>query len=130
MYNYKEAIKQDVKEWVEDHHSEIFDCKNDFSSEAAYENYVYEYIYDGCFVADSVTGNASGSYTFSRYQARENFFNDPDSDDYIDGLVGDGFADEKRIGCLVRESDWEQIDVLIRCWLLNVIVCEVVDEII
>ena len=119
MYNYKEQIRADVKEWIEDNKEQI---------EGLYRHDAYEVVYDSCWVDDSVTGNASGSYTFSRWEARQNFFNDEDSEEYIDQMIEDGFTCRESVGRAVQESQWELLDVSIRCWLLCDAVSDVLDE--
>lgn len=57
MYNYREQIKADILDYIE---------------ENGCENMTYGELYDRLFIEDCVTGNASGSYTFSTYQAKEN----------------------------------------------------------
>ena len=120
MYNYKEQIRADVREWIEDNKEQI---------EGLDRHDAYDVIYDSCWVSDSVTGNASGSYTFSRWEARQNFFNDEDSEEYIDQMIEDGFTCRESVGRAVQESQWELLDVSIRCWLLCDAVTDVVDEI-
>ena len=119
MYNYKEQIRADVKEWIEDNKEQI---------EGLDRCDAYEVVYDSCWVDDSVTGNASGSYTFSRWEARQNFFNDEDSEEYIDQMIEDGFTTRESVGRAVQESQWELLDVTIRCWLLCDAVNDVLDE--
>lgn len=119
MYDYKEAVKSDVREWMDSN-------KSEFAGLDRHD--AYEVIYDSCWVDDSVTGNASGSYTFSRYEARQNFFNDEDSEEYIDQMIEDGFTTRESVGRAVQESQWELLDVSIRCWLLCDAVTEVLDE--
>ena len=119
MYNYKEQIRADVKEWIEDNKEQI---------EGLDRHDAYELVYDSCWVDDSVTGNASGSYTFSRWEARQNFFNDEDSEEYIDQMIEDGFTCRESVGRAVQESQWELLDVSIRCWLLCDAVSDVLDE--
>ena len=119
MYNYKEQIRADVKEWIEDNKEQI---------EGLDRHDAYEVVYDSCWVDDSVTGNASGSYTFSRWEARQNFFNDEDSEEYIDQMIEDGFTCRESVGRAVQESQWELLDVSIRCWLLCDAVSDVLDE--
>ena len=120
MYNYRECVKADVKEWIEDNKEQI---------EGLDRSDAYEFIYDSCWVDDSVTGNASGSYTFSRYEARHNFYEDIDSEEYLEHMVDDGFADPMEVGKKIIASDYEWLDVLIRCWLLSDAVSEVLDDI-
>ena len=119
MYSYKETVKSDVREWMEDNKDQL---------EGLDRHDVYEVVYDACWVADEVTGNASGSYTFSRYEARHNFFEDEDSDEYIENMVDDGFSTAEEIGKAVSESNWELLDVSIRCWLLSDCITEILDE--
>lgn len=119
MYSYKEVVRSDVREWIDDNKEHI---------EGLDRHDAYEVIYDSCWVDDSVTGNASGSYTFSRYEARQNFFNDDDSEEYIDQMIEDGFTDRETVGKAVQESNWELLDVSIRCWLLCDAVSDVIDE--
>ena len=119
MYNYKETVKADVEQWVREN-------LGDFDS--LEEPLDYDTIYDNCWIDDSVTGNASGSYTFSRWQARDNFFNDGESDDYINSMIEEGFISAKEVGDCVAESNWEKLDVCIRCYLLGEAVQEIVDE--
>lgn len=57
MYNYKKNIKADILDYIKEN-----DCK-DMS---------YDELYDLLFIDDSVTGNASGSYTFNTWQAKDN----------------------------------------------------------
>ena len=54
-YNYFEEIKEDVKEYLKG------TSERDFQT-----------LYDEMFINDSITGNASGSYTFNTWQAEEN----------------------------------------------------------
>ena len=119
MYNYKEQIRADVKEWIEDNKEQI---------EGLDRYDAYEVVYDSCWVDDSVTGNASGSYTFSGYEAREHFYGDSDSEDYLDQMCDDGFADPMEIGKKLIASNYEWLDVSIRCWLLCDAVSDVLDE--
>lgn len=120
MYSYKDAVKSDVREWMDDNKDQLAGLDR---------NDMYEVVYDACWVADEVTGNASGSYTFSRYDARQNFFEDEDSDEYIEQMIEDGFSTAEEIGKAVSESNWELLDVSIRCWLLCDAVNEILDEI-
>ena len=110
MYNYKEAIKADVKEWMQDNHE---------AGQEMYLEFDYDTVFESCWVDDSVTGNASGSYTFSRYEARENFFGDSDSEEYISDMIDEGFISAEEVGKRVASSDWEYLDVCIRCYLLG-----------
>ena len=119
MYNYKEQIRADVKEWMDDNKEQI---------EGMDRADAYDVVYDSCWVDDSVTGNASGSYTFSRCEARKNFYEDIDSEEYLEHMVDDGFADAMEVGKKIIASDYEWLDVSIRCWLLSDAVSDVLDD--
>ena len=120
MYNYKKAVKEDVKRWMDDNHEPGASRELEFN---------YDNVFEGCWVSDDVTGNASGSYTFNRLQAREYFFDDPDSDEYIYQMCDEGFITQEEIGNRISSGDWEYIDVCIRCYLLSEAVQEAIDEI-
>lgn len=61
-YNYNEAVKNDVLDYIrnEVNFSEFEDLEE-----------LEQSLNDDLWTVDSVTGNASGSYTFNRYQAQE-----------------------------------------------------------
>lgn len=120
MYSYKDAVRSDVRDWIEDNREQI---------EGLDRADAYDVVYDSCWVDDSVTGNVSGSYTFSRCEARQNFFNDDDSDDYISQMIEDGFISADELGKKILESNWEYIDLSIRCWLLCDAVSDVLDDV-
>ena len=63
MYNYLEAIKADVKDAIE----ENYDLNEWRGNREELENKLNE----DFWINDSVTGNASGSYTFNSYTAKE-----------------------------------------------------------
>ena len=76
---------------------------------------------DTLFVNDSVTGNASGSYTFSTWQAEENLCHNFE-------LLTEALTE---FGCDLSylEKGAEACDVTIRCYLLGQAISEVLDEI-
>ena len=110
-YNYYEAVKDDIKQYIEDH-----DVKVTTSNREELESSLY----DEMFISDSVTGNASGSYTFNTWQAEENLCHNLD----LLKEACDAFGDE---GTNILESA-ESCDVTIRCYLLSQCLGEVLDE--
>ena len=66
---------------------------------------------DAFWVDDSVTGNASGSYTFSSYDAEQNIAGNWD-------LLGEAMT-EFCCECNAIEKGAEWADVTIRCYLLD-----------
>ena len=82
MYSYKEEVRKDVKNWMEEN-------KDQWQGLDRHD--AFDAVYDACWEDDSVTGNASGSYTFSRWEARQNFFNDVDAEEYLYQACEDSF---------------------------------------
>jgi hypothetical protein len=117
-YNYLEAIKDDVRQAIEDNYDIA-----DYSDRDEFE----ETLNDDLCIDDSVTGNGSGSYTYSRAEAEENVKGDPNAMDYIRELISD--YDEKDVALeKFMDEDWEWFDVSIRCYLLGQVISEVLDE--
>lgn len=61
-YNYMEAVKEDVKNYI--------DCEINFADFDSLEE-LEEKLNDELWTEDSVTGNASGSYYCNSYRAEE-----------------------------------------------------------
>ena len=110
-YNYMEAIKEDIKEYID---NEI--NLKDFSDRDELE----EKLNEDLWVADSVTGNASGSYYCNSWKAEEAICHNSD-------LLGEAM---KEFGCesdlLGKGAEWA--DVTIRCYLLGQAIGEVLDD--
>lgn len=111
-YNYLEQVKADVKEWINDHDITV----NKDNREEAEQS-----LNEELWIADSVTGNGSGSYTFNRWQAEENLCHNME-------LLGEALSE---FGCDTSElkRGAEFCDVTIRCYLLGQAIREVLDEI-
>ena len=76
-------------------------------------------IYDDLWIDDGVTGNGSGSYTFSSWKAEENVCHNLD-------LLGEALSE---FGCDGREmNDGEWADVTIRCYVLGQVIGEAIEE--
>lgn len=114
-YNYMEAVKEDVKNYID---SEI--NFEDFDSLEELE----EKLNDELWTEDSVTGNASGSYTFNRVTA-ENYVNS--NKELVNEMV-DEFDCKKQVCDWWLNDNFEPIDVSIRCYLLGSAISEVMDE--
>ena len=115
QYNYYEAVKADILEYIRDNYTVeelkdlLFDPE-DFGSR----------LHDDMWIADSVTGNASGSYTFSTYKAEEYICHNLD-------LLAE--AVEEFGGDMdVLKSGAEACDVTIRCYLLGHVIPEALEE--
>lgn len=111
-YDYREAVLNDVKEYIE---SEI-DLNEWKENRDGLENHLN----DELWTVDSVTGNGSGSYTFSTWEAEENICHNLDL--LTEAL--DEFGSDTDI--LTRGA--EACDVTIRCYLLGQAIAEALDE--
>ena len=114
-YNYLEAVKEDIKNYLLDNISE-YDTSDldDFK----------ETLYDDLWGEDSVTGNTIGSYTFNREEAKE--YVDDNLDLMVEAFKEFG-ATSRLLDCL-ENFDFETIDVTIRCYLLSQAIDEVLYE--
>ena len=110
-YNYLESVKVDVKNYIENE-VEL----SDYSSREELESFLN----DELFVNDSVTGNGSGSYTFSTWQAEENICHNLD-------LLGEALQEFGSDMDILKDGA-EACDVTIRCYLLGQAINEVLDE--
>ena len=115
-YNYLESIKADVKEYINNN--------IDFQDFEDIDE-LREKLNDDLFVEDSVTGNASGSYTFNSYRAKEYVM---DGMDDLLNAISDFGIDAKEVGEKFLNEEWEYFDVTIRCHLLGQAIDEVLDD--
>ena len=83
-----------------------------------------EKLNDDCWIADSVTGNASGSYYCNAYKAAEKAFSETDL--LIEAL--ECFGDDPESYKRALQSP-EYADVTIRCYYLGEVVARVLDDI-
>ncbi len=101
-YDYLSAVENDVREYIE--------CNVDFRDYSDLDE-MKEDLNEKLFVDDSVTGNASGSYTFNAWKAEEYLCHNLD-------LLAE--ANEEFGGNSDILSDGaEMCDVTIRCYLLG-----------
>lgn len=113
MYDYKEAVREDVLQYI---HDEI-----DFSEFDRLEE-LEQYLNEELWIIDSVTGNGSGSYTCNTWEAEENLCHNLD-------LLGEALDE---FGCnkgYLLEQGAEACDVTIRCYLLGQVIAEALEEI-
>lgn len=113
MYNYYKAVKDDVREYIE---NEI-----NLNEWKGNRERLEEKLNDDLWTCDSVTGNASGSYTFNTWEAEENLCHNLD---LLEEAL-DEFGSDK--GYLLKNGA-EAADVTIRCYLLGSTIAEVLDE--
>lgn len=106
-----ETMAEDIKQYIKN---------NIILSDYQNRDELEEYLNDRLFTEDSVTGNASGSYTFNAYKAEEYICHNLD-------LLEEACEE---FGCKenVLEKGAEWCDVTIRCYLLGQVIAEVLDD--
>lgn len=111
-YDYLEAVKEDVLNYINENNIVV-------TSENRDE--VEQDLNDTLFTCDSVTGNASGSYTFNTWTAEEYLCHNLD-------LLSEALTE---FGCDMSslEHGAEECDATIRCYLLGQAISEVLDEV-
>ena len=121
-YNYLEAVIADVKEYIEYN----MDLEHDIiTGQFEDRDEVEEYLNDTLFIDDSVTGNASGSYTFNREEAKNYVLADIDT---VREALQEFGTDAGTIAEKFLDEDWEYFDVTTRCYILGQAIAEVLDE--
>lgn len=114
-YDYENAVREDVLDWIREHYS------NDEITEKLQERDDWEQeLNDELWTEDSVTGNASGSYTFNAWEAEENVCHNLD-------LLGEAL-EEFGSDMDIMKSGAEACDVTIRCYLLGGAISAALDE--
>lgn len=117
MYDYREAMTEDVKQWITNEVN-LADWTEDREG-------LEQQLNDDLWIADSVTGNGSGSYTFNRVQASLYVL---DNMDLLQEAIDEFATDPATVGDKFISEDWEWFDVTIRCYLLGSVISEVLDE--
>lgn len=107
-YNYRETMYSDIMDYIKWNNCELD----------------YEKLYDDLWTEDSVTGNASGSYTFSSWEAEENLCHNQ-------GLLQEAleeFGYGGTCNTFIFDKGAEWCDVIIRCYLLGEVLREVIND--
>ena len=117
MYDYETAVRDDVKQAIEENYTEDEIIQHLAEERDEWE----EKLYDDLWVDDSVTGNASGSYTFNSYEAEQNIAGNW-------GLLSEALDEFGESGADAIGNGAEWCDVTIRCYLLGGALSSVLDE--
>ena len=115
-YNYMNAMTEDIKDYITENIN-----REDYTED---RDGLEEYLNDTLWTEDSVTGNASGSYTFNRETVKEYVLDNT-------GLLKEAyteFGQKENIADVICNEDWESADVTIRCYLLGQAIAEVLDD--
>ena len=111
-YNYLENVTNDAKSAILEN-MDMWEWHNREDLE--------EIANDNLWVDDSVTGNASGSYTFSTWKAEENLCHNMDELEDACEEFGQDIGEAVKHGA-------EYCDVTIRCYLLGQAISAALDE--
>lgn len=101
-YNYLEAVKEDIKNYMKENN--ITEVTDD--------------LYDTLFNEDSVTGNMSGSYTFNTWEAEQNLCHNMALLKEACDMFGSDYKLDNPEAC----------DVTIRCYILGQALEEIKEE--
>ena len=115
-YEYYDAMATDIRNYITENVdlAEYVGDRDGLETELA----------DTLFCDDSVTGNASGSYTFNRWTAR-NYVTE--NVHLVEAAVHEYGYDATEIAQHFLDEDWEWFDVTIRCYLLPSVLMDVLD---
>lgn len=112
-YNYLEAVTADVLNYIDE---------NNITVTSENRNEIEQQLNDELFVCDSVTGNASGSYTFNTWQAEENLCHNLD-------LLAEACEEYGSDATKLLSDGAEACDVTIRCYLLGQAISAALDKV-
>lgn len=117
-YDYREAMRNDINNAIDEKENWIGKTINE-----AYEDVdeAFDQLYDDMWVDDSVTGNASGSYTFNTYKAEEYICHNLD---LLEQAMNEFGCED--VNAIEKGAEW--CDVTIRCYLLGEVLTEVLEE--
>lgn len=115
-YNYLESMVEDILNYI----NEEVDL-SEFSDREELE----EELNDKLWGEDSVTGNASGSYTFNTWKAKEYV---TDNMELLTEMAAEFGIDDAEMGRNFCEENWEYFDISIRCFLLSQAIAEALNQ--
>lgn len=106
-YDYKKVVKEDALDALYDY---------DEAQEIEDVDDLADFIQDNLFNDDSVTGNASGSYTMNSNKSMAYVM---DNKDLLKEALNEFGNDSETIVEKFLDGDWEYFDVTIRCYVLG-----------
>lgn len=113
MYDYREAMTEDVKEWIKEN-IDLTEWTEDREG-------LEQQLNDDLWTEDSITGNASGSYYCNSYNAEESIAHNWN-------LLNEALDEFGQNNINVIEKGAEWADVEIRCYLLWSVISDVLNE--
>lgn len=121
-YNYYNEMKSDIMEYLNDY--DYSDYVDPNTKDIDKDGLMWS-LHDDLWVEDSITGNGSGSYTFSIVKAKEYV---EDNLDLLRDVISEYCISVEDVGNRFIEGDYEYFDVSIRCYLLSSVLEDVIDE--
>lgn len=115
MYDYSENVKSDILDYIRDHFT-----ADEIAEKLADRDEWEQELNDDLWAADSVTGNASGSYYCNAWNAEEAIAHNWD-------LLADAINEFGGDFDVLRQGP-ESCDVTIRCYLLGECLGAALDE--
>lgn len=119
---YLEQVIEDVRNYIE---NEINLQDEILTGEFDDRDDIEEKLNDALWIDDSITGNASGSYTFNSEEAKRNVLADIDT---VREALREFCVDAETIADKFLNEEWEYLDVTTRCYVLGQAIGEVLDE--
>lgn len=119
MYNYYEEVKESVINYIEENKELLLDTFED-------KDELEQFLNNELFTSDSVTGNASGSFTFNRWTAQEYV---TENIDLLKEACEELGTDAETVGNWFLSEEWETMDVAIRCYVLGSAISDALEEI-
>ena len=113
MYDYREAMTEDVKEWIKEN-IDLTEWTEDREG-------LEQQLNNDLWTEDSITGNASGSYYCNSYNAEESIAHNWN-------LLNEALDEFGQNNINVIEKGAEWADVTIRCYLLSSVISDVLNE--
>lgn len=132
-YDYNKEVSADVLQYIIDNYDineeentieidgTVYNISEDADNDNNSRDDLIEKLNEDMWIADSVTGNGSGSYTFNTWKARCNLWN---NEELIEEVTKEFEITPE------NASNPEFMDVSIRCYLLGGAIEAVIDEII
>ena len=113
-YDYRQAVMDDIRDYIKENDIRVTnDNREEFETT----------LRDTLWTNDSVTGNASGSYTFNAWKAEEYLCHNLD---LLAEAIDEFGADAGTYKDCIESA--ETADVTIRCYLLTECLSSVLDE--
>lgn len=113
-YDYRQAVMDDIREYIKENNIRVTN-ENREELEAT--------LHDTLWANDSVTGNASGSYTFNTWKTEEHLCHNLD---LLAEAIDEFGADAGTYKDCMESA--ETADVTIRCYLLRECLSSVLDD--